>query len=67
MFKANSNWITLEILKMFGPKLGKLVSKLEVELKKWKKLELDVFERKVLKLECYQIHITYLFENISMY
>ena len=34
--KANSNSIKLEILKIFRPKLGKLVSKLE----KWKKLEL---------------------------
>ena len=36
MFKANSNSMKLEILEILGPKLGKLVSKLE----KWKKLEL---------------------------
>ena len=29
-----------EILEIFGPKLGKLVSKLELKLEKWKKLEL---------------------------
>ena len=37
---ANSNLIKLEILEKFGPKLGKFVSKLELKLEKWKKLEL---------------------------
>ena len=37
MFKANLNAIRLE---KFKPKLGKLVSKLELKLEKWKKLEL---------------------------
>ena len=32
----------LEILEIFGPKLGKLVSKLELKLEKWKKLELNM-------------------------
>ena len=40
MFKANSNSIKLEILEKFGPKLIKIVFKLKLQLKKWKKLEL---------------------------
>ena len=42
MFKAKSNLIKLEILEIFGPKLEKLVSKLELKLEKWKNLELDM-------------------------
>ena len=40
MFQANSNSIKLEILKTIRPKLGKLVSKFELKLEKWKKMEL---------------------------
>ena len=40
MCKANLNSIKREILEIFGPKLEKLVSKLEIKLEKWKKLEL---------------------------
>ena len=39
---GNSNSIKLEILEILGPKLKKLVSKLKLELKIWKKLELDM-------------------------
>ena len=39
---ANLNLIKLEIREIFRTKLGKLVSKLELELKKWKKLELNM-------------------------
>ena len=35
--------IKLEIVEIFGPKLGKTVSKLELKLKKWKKLELAMY------------------------
>ena len=40
VFKENSNSIKLEILELFGTKPGKLVSKLELKLKKWNILEL---------------------------
>ena len=40
MFKANSNSVKLEIVEILLPKLGKIVSKLELKLEKWKKLEL---------------------------
>ena len=42
MFQANSNLIKLEILEMFGQKLGELVSKLKLKLTKWKIIEIDV-------------------------
>ena len=39
VFRQTLNLIKLEI---FGPKLGKLISKLELKLEKWMKLELDI-------------------------
>ena len=40
VFKANLNPTKLEILKQFGPKLGKFVSRLKLKLETWKKHEL---------------------------
>ena len=40
VFKVNSNSIKLEILEIFRLKHGKLVSKLELKIEKWKNLEL---------------------------
>ena len=49
---ANSNLITLEILKRFVQNLGKLISKLELKLEKWNKLELAMCSNlKDLKLD----------------
>ena len=42
VFKENSNSIILEILEIFRPTLEKLVSKLQLELEKRKKLELTM-------------------------
>ena len=39
---ANSNTVKLETLEKFQPKLGKHISKLELKLEKWKKLELPM-------------------------
>ena len=38
--RKTSNSIKLETFKIFRPKFGKLVTKLELEFEKWKKLEL---------------------------
>ena len=40
LFKGNLNSIKFEIFIIFRPKIGKLVSKLELKLKKWNILEL---------------------------
>ena len=48
----------LEILEIFGPKLGKLVSRLELKLEKWKKHELTMCSNSKfwssMKLEFYE-------------
>ena len=52
VFLRNTNLIKLEILKIFEPKLGKLVSKLKLKLKKFIFLKLDMcLNSKIFKLD----------------